>query len=95
MKNITIITILFIIFIVNPNIFAQKKLDYQDVFDVVLKKDNEKAYTLLLAFQKQDPDFANTYFQLGIIAKQWAKDFNPFTEFEYTKHFIYNTKLYF
>ncbi|MCD4794723.1 MAG: hypothetical protein K8R54_15915 [Bacteroidales bacterium] len=95
MKNITITAILFIIFIVNSNTFAQKKLDYKDVYDVVLSKNNEKAYTLLLAYQKQEPDFANTYFQLGLIAKQWAKEFNPFTEFVYTKFFIYNTKLYF
>ena len=95
MKNITITAILFIIFIVNSSTFAQKKLDYKDVYDVILSKNNEKAYTLLLAYQKQEPDFANTYFQLGLIAKQWAKEFNPFTEFVYTKFFIYNTKLYF
>lgn len=95
MKNITITAILFFIFIFNISSFAQKKLDYKDVYDVVLSKNNEKAYTLLLAYQKQEPDFANTYFQLGLIAKQWAKEFNPFTEFVYTKFFIYNTKLYF
>ena len=95
MKKYKLTAILFIIFIVNSNVVAQKKMNYQDVFDVVLENDNEKAYTLLLAFQKQDPDFTNTYFQLGLIAKQWTKEFNPFTEFNYTKLFIYNTKLYF
>lgn len=95
MKKIKIITGFFIILIVNSAAFAQKKMNYQDVFDVILKKDNEKAYTLLLAYQKQDPDFTNTYFQLGLIAKQWTKEFNPFTEFNYTKLFMYNTKLYF
>ncbi len=75
--------------------FAGSRLKYDDVYKAVLSGDKDKAYTLLLAYQKQNPDFANTYFQLGIIAKEWAKGFNPYKEFEYTKLFIYNTKLYF
>ena len=74
---------------------AQKKISYYDVFELIKAGDDDKAYTLLLNVQKQDPDFANTYFQLGIIAHKWAKEFNPFTEYEFTKQFIYNTKLYF
>lgn len=75
--------------------FAGSRLKYDDVYKVVLSGDKDKAYTLLLAYQKQNPDFANTYFQLGIISKEWAKKFNPYKEFTYTKQFIYNTKLYF
>lgn len=75
--------------------FASSRLKYDDVYKVVLSGDKDKAYTLLMAYQRQDPDFANTYFQLGIIAKEWAKSFNPYKEFTYTKLFIYNTKLYF
>lgn len=75
--------------------FASSRLKYDDVYKVVLSGDKDKAYTLLMAYQKQNPDFANTYFQLGIIAKEWAKSFNPYKEFAYTKQFIYNTKLYF
>ncbi len=75
--------------------FSGSRLKYEDIYKVILSGDDDKAYTLLTAYQKQNPNFANTYFQLGIIAKKWAKGFNPFTEFGYTKLFIYNTKLYF
>ncbi len=75
--------------------FAGSRIKYDDVYKTVLSGDKDKAYTLLLAYQRQNPDFANTYFQLGIIAKEWAKSFNPYKEFEITKLFIYNTKLYF
>jgi len=70
-------------------------INYDDVYSIVLSGDKDRAYTLLMAYQKQDPDFSNTYFQLAIIAKEWTYEFNPFTEFSYTKQFIYNTKLYF
>jgi len=94
MLKIRIISLIFAIFIVNNDIKANN-IDYDDIYKIILSGNQEKAYTLLLAYQKQDPEFANTYFQLALIAKKWAKEFNPFTEFAYTKLFIYNTKLYF
>jgi len=90
-------TTIFIFFsiIISVQSFASKTLKYDDVYETVLSGDKDKAYTLLLAYQRQDPDFANTYFQLALIARDWTKEFNPFTEFQYVKLFIYNTKLYF
>jgi len=90
-----IVIILFFSILVSFQSFARKTLKYDDIYDVVLSGDEDKAYTLLLAYQRQDPNFANTYFQLALIAKDWTKEFNPFTEFQYVKLFIYNTKLYF
>ncbi len=75
--------------------FSQKKLEYSEIFENIKKGDNDKSYTLLLDYQKSNPDFANTYFQLGLISYQWAFEFNPFTDFSFIKLFIYNTKLYF
>lgn len=92
MKKIAIIILSIFI---SYNGFARKTLKYDDIYEVVLSGDKDKAYTLLLAYQRQDPDFANTYFQLALIARDWTKEFNPFTEFQYVKLFIYNTKLYF
>ncbi len=94
MTKYKIIIIFAFLLIVNKS-FSSSRLKYDDIYKVILSGDKDKAYTLLTAYQKQNPNFANTYFQLGIIAKEWAKNFNPFTEFEYTKLFIYNTKLYF
>jgi len=96
MKNIYKILIisLFITFFIAEKSYSQD-LKYKDIYEVILTGDKEKSYTLLLAYQKQDPDFANTYFQLGIIAHEWAKSYNPFTDYFFTKLFIYNTKLYY
>lgn len=90
-----IVIIIFFSILLSFQGFAERKLKYDDIFDVVKSGDKDKAYTLLLAYQRQDPDFANAYFQLALIARDWTKEFNPFTEFQYVKLFIYNTKLYF
>jgi len=92
MKRVLFFTL--IIFFIS-NSFAQKRIDYKDIYSTILSGNKEKSYTLLLAFQRQDPEFANTYFQLGLIAHDWAIKFNPFTEFTMMKLFIYNTKLYY
>ena len=90
-----IIIIALIILVTSSITLSATRLKYDDVYKSVLSGNKDEAYTLLLAYQKQDPSFANTYFQLGIIAEEWAKSYNPFKEFAYTKIFIYNTKLYF
>ncbi len=94
MVKYKIIHVLFLLLLCNISA-ASSRIKYDDVYKVVLSGDKERAYTLLLAYQKQNPEFANAYFQLGIIAKEWAFDFDPYKEFYYTKLFIYNTKLYF
>ena len=95
MIKFKVILSIFILILSGYFLEAQKRISYYDVYEIIKESDHDKAYTLLLAVQKQDPDFANAYFQLGMIAKAWTMEFNPFTEFEYTKLFIYNTKLYF
>ncbi len=94
MIKLKYILIILLLFSVSYSSYASR-LKYDDVYKVVLSGDKDKAYTLLLAYQKQNPKFANAYFQLGLIAKDWAKSFNPYKDFAYTKMFIYNTKLYF
>ena len=49
---------------------------------------------MLLSFQKQDPEFANTYFQLSLLAIDRAKKYYPLTELENVKYFTYNSKLF-
>ena len=92
-KHTLIISLLYLLSV--NFTFAGSRIKYDDVYKSVLSGNKDEAYTLLIAYQKQNPGFANTYFQLGIIAKEWAKSYNPFKEFTYTKMFIYNTKLYF
>lgn len=87
--------ILFVFLVNNSNLFAQRNLKYKDVFRTVVDKSKEEAYSTLLIYQKQDPYFPNTYFQLGLIAQYWSKDYDALTNIRDVRLFIYNTNLYF
>ncbi len=76
------------------SVYAQR-LKYKDVFDVVVSGDEILAYNILLEYQRQDPYFANTYFQLGNLAYKWAFEADPFLDIERVDYFIYNTRLYY
>ncbi len=75
--------------------YSQRNLKYKDVYKAVNEKEKEEVYSLLLVYQKQDPFFANTYFQLGLIAQYWSKDYDALTNLKDVEFFIYNTGLYF
>lgn len=94
-KKIFFILTFFIIIFCFQNAEAQRKIKYKDVYDMVLTGNQQKSYSLLLEYQRQDPEFINTYVQLGQISCNWAKDFDPLTDIEMVELFIYNTKLYF
>jgi len=95
-KKYFFISFLIISFLsVNQEIIAQKNLRYKNVYKTILEKNKEEAYSMLLIYQKQDPYFANTYLQLGLIAKYWSKDYDALTDIRDVKFFIYNTSLYF
>ncbi|MEN8119018.1 MAG: hypothetical protein ABFS35_01665 [Bacteroidota bacterium] len=92
---IIIFLILISFFVINPVIIAQRNLRYKDVYKAVVEKSREEAYSILLIYQKQDPYFPNPYFQLGLIAKYWSKDYDALTDIKDVNFFIYNTNLYF
>ncbi len=96
-KKYFIITYLLLISLlfVNKESFAQKNLKYKNVYKTISEKSKEEAYSMLLIYQKQDPYFPNTYFQLGLIAKYWSKDYDALTNIKDVRFFIYNTSLYF
>jgi hypothetical protein len=87
--------VVFIFFFSNQFAFGQKNLKYKDVFKTVEEKSKEEAYSVLLVYQKQDPFFANTYLQLGMISQFWSKDYDPLTNIKDVEFFIYNTNLYY
>ena len=96
MSKLKIFSILILIsFFLTNSIQAQRRLKYKDIYEIIIQGDKETSYTQLLAYQKQDPQFASTYFQLALIAKVWAKQYDPLTDFKMAQFFIYNTKLYF
>jgi len=89
------IVIAIMLLYIQQDVWGQKNLRYKDVYNVVSEKSKEEAYSLLLVFQKQEPFFANTYFQLGLISQYWSKDYDALTNLRDVEFFIYNTGLYF
>ncbi len=94
-RKTQILIIIFILGFSNFLSFGQKNLKYKDVFKAIEEKSKEEVYSLLLVYQKQDPYFANTYLQLGIIAQAWSKDYDALTDLSDVEFFIYNTNLYY
>ena len=93
-RSILIIT-LILLAIVPFKGMSQENLDYEDdVYPAIKNKSNFKTYSLLKKFQESNPEHANTYYQLALIAKEWAKEYDPFTEFKDVSYFIYHTKVY-
>lgn len=89
------VVIAFVLLYFQQNALGQRNLRYKDVYNVVSGKSREEAYSLLLVFQKQEPFFANTYFQLGLISQYWSKEYDALTNLRDVEFFIYNTGLYF
>jgi hypothetical protein len=87
--------IAFVLLLQLQFIYSQRNLKYKDVYKAITEKEKEEVYSLLLVYQKQDPFFANTYFQLGLIAQHWSKDYDALTNLKDVEFFIYNTGLYF
>lgn len=95
-KFLVSISVFLIVFLgLNLKIRAQKNLKYKDVYKAVVERSKEEAYSMLLTYQKQHPHHANTYFQLGLIAQYWSKDYDALTDIKAVKYFIYNTNLYY
>ena len=88
------IFILIILAAVASNVFAQRRLKYKDIFDRIGKEPVEHSVLKLSEFQKNNPEFPNTYLQIGAIQWNWLKEEDPFLNYQYVKRLIYNTKLY-
>lgn len=86
--------IILLLFLLNLSLSAQK-LKYDDIIEEINQKDYRTAYNLLFDYQQTDPDFPNTYFQLGNISYYWAKNSDPFLNLDRTEYYIKNTKLFF
>ena len=76
------------------NAFGQRKLRYKDIYDAFGKEPVEHSALKLSEFQKTNPDFANTYLQLGIISWNWLQLEDPFLNYQYVSKLVYDTKLY-
>ena len=71
------IFILIILAAVASNLFAQRRLKYKDIFDRIGKEPAEHSVLKLSEFQKINPEFPNTYLQIGTIQRNWLKEEEP------------------
>jgi len=90
-KTFLIITILAI----SLSTSFSQRLKYDNIFELILNRDYARAYSLLFDYQQTDPEFPNTYFQLGEMSYNWAFEADPFKNLEQAEYYIHNTKLFF
>ncbi|MCQ2973641.1 MAG: hypothetical protein MJ211_02375 [Bacteroidales bacterium] len=90
-KNIIIL--LLCVFVAN-SVSAQKKLKYKDVFDDMPNVSSEISYMRFDELRTASPEFANTYFQMGLINWKWLQNEDPFINYQHVAQLIYDTKLY-
>ncbi len=93
MKKIRFIILFSLLFLSVYPVSAQR-LRYKDIYQVITSGDNVLAYSLLLEYQKSNPGYANTYFQLGLISFNNILNADPFLEYDKIKYFAYNVRLY-
>ncbi len=89
------ISIFFIISIIFTSVSWGQNIKYKDIIETINKNKYQKAYSLLFEYQKKDPEFPNTYFQLGNISFFWATNSDPLTDLQQTQYYIKNTKLFY
>ena len=97
MFKLRLLLVLIVLFLLDSSIciLGQDDLKYKDIFNALQTAKKEEIYPLLKAYQIKDPHFANTYYQLGLINEDWAREYDPLTEHEQVDFFIYNTGLFF
>ncbi len=95
MNKIAFILISVLLVFANTSNAQTAPLKYKDIFSTVINESEDKAYEMLSTYQKQDPYNANAYYQLGIIAQQWAKKYDPLTDYENLYYFTYHASLYY
>lgn len=74
---------------------AQEKLDYDDIYAALPSVKPEQGLYMLLQYQKQFPDFANTYAQIGHLCEQKLKVIDPLRNLEDANFWVDNAILYY
>jgi hypothetical protein len=77
------------------NISNAQKLDYEDIYASLKTSKDFEVYQVLLDYQKANPFFANTYYQLGIICQKWMRQYDPFLQSNDVRENIRNAQLFF
>lgn len=85
---------IFILICLSLTNLSGQALRYKDVFASLKTSKDFEVYQLLMAFRKQEPYHANTYYQLGIINQRWMRQYDPFLNSDLVESNINNASLY-
>ncbi|MBQ5539962.1 MAG: hypothetical protein IIU03_06975, partial [Bacteroidales bacterium] len=88
------IFVLVMLALVCNDLSAQRRLRYKDIMDKMGNEPVEHTNMKFSEFQKVNPEFPNTYLQMGVISWNWLQEEDPFLNYPYVKQLIYNTNLY-
>ncbi|MBO4244857.1 MAG: hypothetical protein J5882_07380 [Bacteroidales bacterium] len=88
------IIILLLVCVAAQSVSAQRRLKYKDVFDDMPNVKPEISYMRYDELRQQDPEFTNTYFQMGLLDWAWLQEEDPFVNTQRVNQLIYDTKLY-
>ena len=88
------IIILLLVSIAAQTASAQRRLKYKDVYDDMPNVRPEISYMRYDELRQQDPEFTNTYFQMGLLNWAWLQDEDPFVNTQKVRQLIYDSKLY-
>lgn len=89
MKSVIVVVLMCVAMLAS----AQKK--YDDIYNELSNLSLDQAYSEFLAFQKQNPYFANTYIQLGIICEHKMTHTDPLRDIESAQFWSDNAHLFF
>lgn len=86
--------VIAVAFLSSLSAFAQQKIKYDDIYYRLPDLSLSNAYSLLLNYQAQNPYFANTYLQLGLICEQKMVLSDPLRDFETAQFWANDAKLF-
>ena len=96
MKSFQFTTIIIIAILANALQLTGQNLDYEDdIYPLVKNQPKEITYPILFNFQKKERHHCNAYFQLGLIFKEWAMEYDPFTNYDNITYFMNQAQTYF
>ncbi|MFO8068023.1 MAG: hypothetical protein R6U11_10625 [Bacteroidales bacterium] len=87
-----LLAILFVFFALG---LKAQKINYGDLIEELDKLTKEQAFYRLFNYQSQNPQFANTYIQLGNVCEEIFTGLDPLQDIEHINHWASNAVLYY
>lgn len=83
--------VIVLFFAAATTVRAQK---YADIYGSLPNKTLDQAYSLLMEYQRANPQWANTYVQLGMICEKKLRETDPLRDIQTAQYWADNAKLF-